>query len=852
MKILGLLYGGELSRKENVRDDNKRSTIGRSFAIITNPVKKEYTGMAPKSTNYSFRHNLEMPYHKCTNCNRLGYFSRDCREGPRMVTPVSARNSTTARGACFECGGTDHYKAACPRLNLAPKPGGNRQNQPMAIEGEPSDLGFSYAIEIASKQLVEINKVIRDCKLEIEGHTFDIDLIPFRHGSFGVIVGIDWLSRHKAKIVYHEKVVRIPLPQGKILRVLGEKPEEKVRYLMSAKTKEKKLKDIIVVRSFLEVFPNDLSGLLPSREFEFCIDLIPGAMPVAKFLYRLAPSEMEELSSQLKELQDKVFIRPSSSPWGVPVLFVKKKDGSFGLCIDYRELNKLTIKNRYPLPKIDDLFDQLQGSQYFYKIDLRNALWFDECTIGIHGLDEPRLILELLKKEKLYAKFSKCEFWLQEVQFLRHVINSDGIHVDPSKIEAIKNWEAPRTPSEILKDKLCNAPILALLDGPKDFILYCDASGLGLGCVLMQKGRVIVYASRQLKIYEKNYTTHDLELGAVIFSLKIWRHYLYRTKSIICTDHKSLQYIFNQKELNMHQRRWIELFNDYDCEICYHLGKNEASEVVDALAEILQGLDKQMKHRSDEAWYYLDRIWVPLTGDVRTLIMDEAHKSKYSVHPGADKMYYDLRDMYWWPRIKKDIALYVSKCLTCLNIKAEHQMPSGLLQQPEILEWKWERIAMDFVTKLSRTINYKIDRLARLYLSEIIARHGVPILIISECDSRFTSRFWQLMKEALGTREKGKLAPKFVRPFEITERIGPKCLADQSLHVPLEEIQDDAKLNFVEKPVEILDREFKKLKRSRIPIVNVRWNSKRGPEFTWEREDQNKLKYPHLFSASDS
>ncbi|GJQ97384.1 putative reverse transcriptase domain-containing protein [Tanacetum coccineum] len=243
-------------------------------------------------------------------------------------------------------------------------------------------------------------------------------------------------------------------------------------------------------------------------------------MPVGKSPYRLAPSEMEELSSQLKEPQDKGFIRPSSSPWGAPT------------------------KEEH------------------------------EMHLG--------LILELFKKEKLYSKFFKCEFWLQEVQFLGHVINSDGIHVDPSKIKAVKNWEAPRNPSEgeeqeeafqILKDKLCNAPVLALLDGPEDFVVYCDASSLGLGCVLMQRSKVIAYASRQLKIHKKNYTTHDLELGAIVFALKIWRHYVYGTKSVIYTDHKSLQHVFNQKELNMHQHRWIELFSDYDYEIHYHPGK---------------------------------------------------------------------------------------------------------------------------------------------------------------------------------------------------------------------------------------------------------------------------------------
>ncbi|GKB45283.1 putative reverse transcriptase domain-containing protein [Tanacetum coccineum] len=251
--------GRELGRNENVRDENKRSRTGKAFAIITNPVGR----------------------------------STRVWVGPRMVTHVNARNPTTARGAFFECGGTDHYKAVCPRLR-APRPGGNHI--------EPSDLGFSYRTEISSGQLVEINKVIRGFKLEIEGHTFDIDLIPFKHGSFDVIIRMDWLSRHKAEIVCHEKVVRIPLPHGEILRVLG-------GCLMSAKTEEQKLKDIVIFRNFFEVFPDDLSGLPPSQEFEFHIDLIPRAIPITKSPYRLAPYEMEELSSQLRELQDKGFIR---------------------------------------------------------------------------------------------------------------------------------------------------------------------------------------------------------------------------------------------------------------------------------------------------------------------------------------------------------------------------------------------------------------------------------------------------------------------------------------------------------------------------------------------------------------
>ncbi|GJU05218.1 putative reverse transcriptase domain-containing protein [Tanacetum coccineum] len=615
--------------------------------------------------------------------------------------------------------------------------------------------------------------------------------------------------------------------------------------------------------------------------------------------------------------------------------------------------------------------------------------------------------VHLLRKGKLYAKFSKCEFWLQEVHFLGHVVNQNGIHVDPNKIEAA------------LKNNLYDAPILTLPDGVEDFVVYCDASNQGL------------------------------ELGAVVFALKTWRHYLYGTKSVIYMDHKSLQHIFDQKELNMHQRRWIELFSDYECEICYHPGKanvvadalsrkerlkprrvramavtiqigmrekiqaaqSEALKQENILMENLHGLDQQMEKKEGESLYFMDRIWVPLVGGMRKMIMNEAHKSKYSVHPGADKMYHDLRDMYWWPGMKRDIATYVSKCLTCSKVKAEHQRPSGLLQQPEIPEWKWDKITMDFITKLPRSKSghdtiwviadrltksahflairedYNTEKFSKIYVDEIVARHGVPVSIISDRDGQFTSRCWQTMQKALGTRldmstayhpqtdgqsertiqtledmlracvidfggswdvylplaefsynnsyhssircapfealygrkfvlikeklkaardhqksyadnrrkplefevgdrvmlkvspwkgvirfrKKGKLAPRYVGPFEILERIGPvayrlrlpeelsgvhdtfhvsnlkKCLADASLHVPLGEIKVDKTLRFVEEPVEIMDREVKSLKRSKIALVKVRWNSKRGPEFTWEREDYMKSKYPQLF-----
>ncbi|KAA0067728.1 pol protein [Cucumis melo var. makuwa] len=602
-----------------------------------------------------------------------------------------------------------------------------------------------------------------------------------------------------------------------------------------------------VVREYPDVFPDELPGLPPLKEIDFAIELEPDTAPISKAPYRMAPTELKELKVQLQELLDKGFILPSVSPWGAPVLFVKKKDGSMRLCIDYKELNKVTVKNRYPLPRIDDLFDQLQGATVFSKIDLRS----DYHQLRIRDSDIPKMafrsryghyefivmsfgltnapalfmdlmnrvfkdfldsfvivfiddiliyskteaeheehlhqVFETLRANRLYAKFSKCEFWLKKVSFLGHVVSSKGVFVDPVKIEAVTNLPRPSTVSEIrsflglkgyyrrfvedfsciaspltqltrkgtpfvwspacegsfqeLNQKLVTAPVLTVPDGSGSFVIYSDASKKGLGCILMQQGKVVAYASRQLKSHEQNYPTHDLELAAVVFALKIWRHYLYGEKIQIFTDHKSLKYFFTQKEMNMRQRRWLELVQDYDCEILYHSGK--ANVVADALSrkvahsvalitkkapllrdferaeiavslndpylvgkrrlvEIGQGEDFSIS--SDDGLTFEGCLYVPEDSAVKTELLTEAYSSPFTMHPGSTKMYQDLRGVYWWRNMKREVADFVSRCLVCQQVKAPRQRPARLLQPLSVSGWKWESVSMDFITGLPRTL----------------------------------------------------------------------------------------------------------------------------------------------------
>ncbi|GKB26143.1 putative reverse transcriptase domain-containing protein [Tanacetum coccineum] len=339
------------------------------------------------------------------------------------------------------------------------------------IDVPPTTLDTNYSVELADGKSLTTNTILKGCTLNLQNHLFKIDLLPIELGSFDVIVRMDWMAKHRAEVVYYEKYIRVPYGNDTLI-IQGErrgvKNESRLKVILSNRTQKyinqgcqvfliqmmkeeetkipkRRIEDVPVVRDFLEVFLEDLPGLPLTRQVEFHIELIPGAAPVARAPYRLVPIEMKELAEQLKELSDKGFIRPSSSPWGAPILFVKKKDGSFRMCIDYHELNKLIVKNLYPLPRIDDLFDQFQGSRIYSKIDLRTR-----------------------RTPEDYSRV----------------------------VEEGRTGEEKETAFQLLKQKLCAAPILVLPEGSDDFVVYCDASIKGLAAVLMQRMKVIAYASR--------------------------------------------------------------------------------------------------------------------------------------------------------------------------------------------------------------------------------------------------------------------------------------------------------------------------------------------------------------------
>ncbi|GJR74495.1 putative reverse transcriptase domain-containing protein [Tanacetum coccineum] len=720
----------------------KRQNVARAYTAGNNE-KKGYAGILPYCNKCKLLHEGQCTV-RCGNCKRHGHIRSECLKLKNQNHGNQVSNGE-ARGRDYALGGGE----------------ANQDSNVVMADG----------------RVVGSDTIIRGCTLNLQDHPFNIDLMPVELDSFDVIIGMDWLSKYHTVIVCDEKIVRIS-DRNEVLTIQGDGSDER---------------------------SNSRLNIISYTKTQ-------------KYIQKGCHVFLAQITE--KKAEDKIY-KAEFFTLGAPVLFVKKKDGSFRICIDYRELNKLTVKNRYPLPMIDDLFDQLQRTRYGH---------YEFQVMPFRLTNVPAVFMDLMNQiAKPMPKLTQKSMMFE--------------------------WrEKEEAAFQLLKQKLCSVPTLALPEGSENFVVYCDASHKGLGAILMQKEKVIAYASGQLKVHEKNYTTHDLELGAVVFALKIWRHYLYGTKCVMFTDHKSLQHILNQKELNMRQRRWLELLSDYDCEIRYHPRK---------------------------------------------------------------------------PNMKAEIATYVSKCLVYAKVKAKHQKPSGLLVQPEIPQWKWEKITMDFVTKLPRKSS------GHDTLWEIVSRHGGPVLIILNRDSRFTSHFWQSLQKALGTQldmstayhpqtdgqsertiqtledmlrayvidfgkgwdshlalveflynnnyhtsikaapfealygpardrqksyanmrrkslefqvgdmvmlkvspwkevirfdKRGKLNPCYIGPFKILVKVGTiayrlelpeqlsrvhsnfhvsnmkKCLSDETLVIPLDEIQIDDKLHFVEEHVEIMDR----------------------------------------------
>ncbi|TYK04282.1 pol protein [Cucumis melo var. makuwa] len=728
----------------------------------------------------------------CTTCGRV--------HGGRCLA---------GSGVCFRCKQLGHTADACPR-----KPFETTPHQPSA-----SQQGRVFA---TTREVLLSKEKIKACRVEIANHMLDVTLLV-----------LDMQDFDGASIVCIPKVISAM----KASKLLNQGTWGILASVVDTREPEVSLSSEPVVREYPDVFPDELPGLPPPREIDFAIELEPDTAPISRASYRMALTELKELKVQLQELLDKGFIRPSVSPWGAPVLFVKKKDGSMRLCIDYRELNKVTVKNRYLLPRIDDLFDQLQGATVFSKIDLRSGYHqlrirdsdipktafrsryehYEFIVMSFGLTNAPAMFMDLMNRVfkdfldsfvivfiddiLIYSKTeAEHEKHLHQVLETLRANKLEGVSVDPAKIEVVTNWPRPSTVSEIrsflglagyyrrfvedfsriaspltqltrkgtpfvwipacessfqeLKQKLVTAPVLTVPDGSGSFVIYSDASKKGLGCVLMQQGKVVAYASRQLKGHEQNYPTHDLELAAVVFALKIWRHYLYGKANVVA-DALSRKVAHSAVLIT----KQAPLLRDFErAEIAVSVG-----EVTSQLAQLSvqptlrqkiivaqlndpylvekrrlveTGQGENFSISSDDGLMFEGRLCVPEDSAVKTELLAEAHSSPFTMHPGTTSR---VVTTFECTRVE------MGECVDGLHYGTA-QDPKGLYSDLGCC-----RQTHEVGPLYAKKSTYTASKWGQLYMTEIVRLHGVPVSIISDRDAPFTSKFWKGLQLSLGS-----------------------------------------------------------------------------------------------------
>ncbi|GKD69352.1 putative reverse transcriptase domain-containing protein [Tanacetum coccineum] len=841
-KLKGYARSAENKRRldNNLRDNRgkqpvfKRQTVGgqnvgRAYTARNNE-KKGYVGSLPYCNKCKFHHDGS-----CTV--RPGHFRKDCpklrnqNRGNKTGNKNGNKSGNQTRGneataKAYTIGGrganpdsnvvtgtfllNNHY--ASMLFDLGADRSFVSSTFSALLDVAPSTLDTSYVIELTDERISATNVVFRGCTLGLLGHPFNIDLIPVKLGCFNIIIGMDWLAKYYAVIICDEKVVCIPFGD-----------------------------EVLIVRGDDYDGRKDLTGLPPARQVEFQIDLVLGAAPVARAPYLLAPAKMQELSTQLQELSDRGFIRPNSSPWGAPVLTdthfreltqlqgsrvyskIDLRSSYHQLRVHEEEIPKTAFRTRYGhyefqvmpfgLTNAPAVFMDLMNRVCKPYLDRFMIVFINDILIYSKSIKEHegnlKLILRLLKKEELYTKFSKCEFCLSKVQFLGHVIDSKGIHVDPAKIESIKDWALPKTPTDIHY-----VPILALPEGSENFVVYYDASHKGLGMVLMQKEKVIAYVSRQLKVHEKNYTTQDLEL---------------------------------------------ELLSDYDCEIQYHPGK--VNVVADALSQ------KERKAQKEENFINED-----LHGMINKL---EPRADETLISKPSGLLVQPEIPQWKWENITMDFVTKLPKTATGQDIIWEvvsrHGVPVSIISDRDgrFTSHFWKSLNKALGTRLDMSIAYHpetdgqskrtiqtLEDMLRACVAPFEALYGrkcrSPICWAKVGDSQLTSleiihetteKIVQIKSRIQAACDCQKSYPDVRRkPLEfqvgdkIIAKVGTvayrlefpeqlsrvhsmfhvsklkKCMADEPLVIPLDEIQVDDKLHFIEEPVEIMDREVKRLK----------------------------------------